>query len=88
MDYEKVLQKIGEFGRWQKKSLLFLLVPIFVAGIVYNKGSILRPKDVSCNIHCQKFVTPSGIPITKKQAFSSQSPVDNNSSDLLGKPNY
>ena len=90
MDYDKLLLKIGEFGRWQRKSLLYLLVPIFVAGIVNQviPFTVLMPETVSCNIRCQKFVTPSGKPITKREAFSALNPLGNNSTDFFAKPKF
>ena len=34
MNYDKVLLKIGEFGWWQKKAFLLLMVPEFFGGMV------------------------------------------------------
>lgn len=34
VNYDAMLTKLGEFGRFQKKALLWLWLPAFVAGIV------------------------------------------------------
>ena len=34
LDYNKILLKIGEFGPWQRKAIVWLMVPAFVAGLV------------------------------------------------------
>ena len=57
MDYDKILEKIGEFGRWQKKSFLLLSIPAFVGGMVVltTAFTVQMPKEFICYDACENY---------------------------------
>ena len=59
MDYDKILEKIGEFGRWQKKSFLLLSIPAFVGGMVVltTAFTVQMPKEFICYDACENYDT-------------------------------
>ena len=59
MNYDKVLLKIGEFGWWQKKAFLLLMVPAFVGGMVVLTTAFTAkvPAKFVCHVKCEELPT-------------------------------
>lgn len=55
MDYDKILEQIGEFGPWQKTNSILLWIPALISGmnVIVSSFSVLPPVAFRCNIpHC------------------------------------
>ena len=53
MNYDEILLKIGEFGWWQKKAILVLLmIPAFTGGMLVMTTAFTAkiPEQFNCNI--------------------------------------
>ena len=52
MNYDKVLEDLGEFGMWQKTTLLLLWFPCMMAGAMVLIGSftLLQPSEYRCKM--------------------------------------
>ena len=52
MDYDKILEQIGEFGPWQKTNSILLWFPAIISGmnVIVSSFSVLPPVAFRCNI--------------------------------------
>ena len=52
MDYDKVLEKLGELGKWQKRTLALLWLPAIMGGAMVLLGcfTLLHPTHYRCKI--------------------------------------
>ena len=52
MNFDKVLDDLGEFGKWQKINLFLLWFPFMMCGVVVLLGSftLLQPTEYRCKI--------------------------------------
>merc|ERR1719481_2463831 len=58
LNYDEILLKIGEFGKWQRKGLLLLFIPAFVGGMVVLTTAFTAkvPKKFVCYEECDKYL--------------------------------
>jgi len=58
LNYDEILLKIGEFGKWQRRGLLLLFIPAFVGGMVVLTTAFTAkvPKKFVCHEECDEYL--------------------------------
>lgn len=55
LDYDDMLERIGQLGKWHVRSVLLLWIPTVIVGIAFMKYSFAlgTPSDFRCHVtHC------------------------------------
>ena len=69
--YDQILEKIGQFGTWQKKIIIFLWIPPILAGLGFMQYSFAvgTPSEYRCLVRSACFEMNLKVIVYSEQFF-------------------